>query len=192
MSYFCELHYVGAARGAASNVSRLGCRIKNEFRNGAISMKSILQGIAILSAAALIAGCDSNSGGASSVGVTPPTPQTSSTGSAVKGLINGATVTASDTGGTRQIGSSTVLNGTYNIAYDTAFAPFVDQHYVTTKILTTLVTTASSSTAHSSLLVRAMTLQAQFFAAIFLQELRAVYLMPHRCLKSLLARLQVL
>jgi hypothetical protein len=131
MSYFCELHYVGAARGAASNVSRLGCRIKNEFRNGAISMKSILQGIAILSAAALIAGCDSNSGGASSVGVTPPTPQTSSTGSAVKGLINGATVTASDTGGTRQIGSSTVLNGTYNIAYDTAFAPFVDPIVIT-------------------------------------------------------------
>jgi hypothetical protein len=143
-------------------------------------MKSILQGIAILSAAALIAGCDSNSGGASSVGVTPPTPQTSSTGSAVKGLINGATVTASDTGGTRQIGSSTVLNGTYNIAYDTSFAPFVDPIVITVTGGSALCDYENPDNSGND----CQQLDGTFVAF--------GHLMPHRCLKSLLARLQVL
>ena len=83
-------------------------------------MKSILQGIALLSAAALIAGCDSSSGGGSAaVGVTPPASQASVSGAAVKGLIDGATVTITDANGT-QIGSSTVINGTYEMVFDPA------------------------------------------------------------------------
>lgn len=94
-------------------------------------MKSILQSIALLSAAVLIASCDSSSGGGAGVAVTPPAPQVSSTGSAVKGIIDGATVTATDTGGTRTIGSSTVTAGTYDIAYDPSFAPFIDPIVIT-------------------------------------------------------------
>jgi len=94
-------------------------------------MKSILQSIALLSAAVLIASCDSSSGGGAGVVVTQPAPQISATGSAVKGLIDGATVTASDTGGTRQIASSTVTAGTYNMVFDPAFAPFVDPIVIT-------------------------------------------------------------
>ena len=96
-------------------------------------MKSILQSIALLSAAVLIASCDSSSGGGAGVAVTPPAPQVSATGSAVKGIIDGATVTATDAGGTgNQIGSSTVLNGTYDIAYDIAAFPTITDPIVVT------------------------------------------------------------
>jgi len=94
-------------------------------------MKSILQSIALLSAAVLIASCDSSSGGGAAAVITPPAPQTSSTGSAVKGIIDGATVTATDTGGTRRIGQSLTSAGTYDIAYDSTLAPFIDPIVIT-------------------------------------------------------------
>jgi hypothetical protein len=98
----------------------LGCRTNNEYRNGAISMKSILQSIALLSAAVLIASCDSSSGGGASAVITPPAPQVSATGSGTKGIIVGGAVTVTDADGD-QIGSSvTAADGTYDIAYDAA------------------------------------------------------------------------
>ncbi|MFT7246691.1 MAG: hypothetical protein ACI82A_004071, partial [Candidatus Azotimanducaceae bacterium] len=103
----------------------------NGYRIGAITMKLILQSIALLSAAVLIASCDSSSGGGVGITVTPPVPQVISSGSAVKGIIDGATVTASDTGGAREIGSGPVSAGTYEIVYNQNNAPFVDPIVIT-------------------------------------------------------------
>ena len=82
-------------------------------------MKSILQSIALLSAAILVASCDSSSGGGAAAVIPPQAPQVSATGSAVKGIIDGATVTAVDADGDT-IASTVVTNGTYNLAYDAA------------------------------------------------------------------------
>jgi hypothetical protein len=60
-------------------------------------MKSILQPIVLASAVLLIASCDSGgAGGISNIGVTPPAPQNIVSGSAVKGVISGGTVTVVD------------------------------------------------------------------------------------------------
>jgi len=82
-------------------------------------MKSILQCIALLSAAVLIASCDSSSGGAASAVVVTPAPQVGISGSGVKGIIDGAAVTVTDADGD-VIASSTVLNGTYDMVFDDA------------------------------------------------------------------------
>jgi hypothetical protein len=86
---------------------------------GAISMKSILQSIALLSAAVLIASCDSSSGGGASAVTITPAPQVGASGSGVKGIIDGAAVTITDADGD-QIASSIVLNGTYDMVFDEA------------------------------------------------------------------------
>lgn len=82
-------------------------------------MKSILQSIALLSAAVLIASCDSSSGGGAGAAVVTPAPQVGVSGSGVKGIIDGAAVTVTDADGD-QIASSTVLNGTYDMVFDDA------------------------------------------------------------------------
>lgn len=80
-------------------------------------MKTILQSVALASAVALVASCDSSSGG--SVNPPPPTPPTNSAnGTAVKGLIDGASVTVTDADGDT-LGTGTTSNGTYSITYDT-------------------------------------------------------------------------
>jgi hypothetical protein len=80
-------------------------------------MKSILKGAALLSAAVLIASCDSSSGGGSTVVTPAPAPQPSVTGTAVKGTIDGGTVTVTDNAG-NVVGTGTVTLGVYDITYD--------------------------------------------------------------------------
>jgi hypothetical protein len=80
-------------------------------------MKSILKGAALLSAAVLIASCDSSSGGGSTAVTPAPAPQASVTGTAVKGVIDAASINVTDGEG-NVVGTGTVTNGVYDVTYD--------------------------------------------------------------------------
>jgi hypothetical protein len=87
-------------------------------------MKSILQPIVLASAVLLIASCDSGgAGGISNIGVTPPAPQNGLTGSAVKGVITGGTITVADSAGANvplASGGTTGADGSYNLVFTQA------------------------------------------------------------------------
>jgi len=87
-------------------------------------MKSILQHIALVSAILLVASCDSGgTSGITNIGVTPPSPQNGVSGSAVKGIISGGTITVTDSAGaTVPLVSSTTTaaDGAYSLVFTEA------------------------------------------------------------------------
>ena len=91
----------------------------NSKSYGAISMKSILQSIALASAVILIASCDSSSSSGGGGTVVVPTPTDGVAGSGVKGIIDGGTLVAVDADGD-QVASTLTSAGTYAIQYDAA------------------------------------------------------------------------
>jgi len=81
-------------------------------------MKSTLQSIALLSAAILISGCDNSSDGGAT-GAPAQNLQVGVSGSAVKGIIDGATVEVFDASGDLLV-SRNVVNGDYSVVFEQA------------------------------------------------------------------------
>jgi len=97
---------------------------ENEHNSyGAISMKSILQNIALLSSILLIASCGGGGGSSANVGVSLPDPQNGVVGQVVKGAVSGATITVQDGTGDAKASTATVTTdatGSYALTFTPA------------------------------------------------------------------------